>query len=69
MEKKRIMLTDMEILAVKCAILSDIRYMEKTMKILYGEDVNPECYMVRQLRDLKSALEKLDEASYGKKVK
>ena len=36
--------------------------MEKTMKILYGEDVNPECYMVRQLRDLKSALEKLDES-------
>ena len=69
MDRKRIMLTDKEILAVKIAILNAIRDKEKLMKLIYGDEVQPEAYIVGELGALKSALNKLDAASYGKKGK
>lgn len=69
MDRKRIMLTNKEILAVKIAILNAIRDKEKLMKLIYGDEVHPEAYIVGELGALKSALNKLDAASYGKKGK
>ena len=69
MDRKRIMLTDREIRAVRCAILNDIRNKEKLMKILYGDEAKPECFIFEQIMDLKSVLGKLDAASYGKETR
>lgn len=65
MDRKRIMLTDKEIMAVRCAILDDIRDKEKLMKTLYGDEAKPECFIFEQIMELKSVLKKLDHASSG----
>ena len=65
MDRKRIMLTDKEIMAVRCAILDDIRDKEKLMKTLYGDEEKPECFIFEQIMELKSVLKKLDHASSG----
>ena len=69
MDRKRIMLTDREIREVRYAILNDIKNKEELMKILYGDEAKPECFLFEQIMELKSVLKKLDAAFYGKKGK
>lgn len=64
MEKKRIMLTNREIMSVRAAILASIRNCENVMKLLYGDEVNPECFSYEEIQVMRSALDKLDHAFY-----
>ena len=65
MDRKRIMLTDKEIMAVRCAIIDDIRDKEKLIKTIYGDEAKPEYFIFQQIMELKSVLKKLDHASSG----
>ena len=65
MDRKRIMLTDKEIMAVRCAIIDDIRDKEKLIKTIYGDEAKPEYFIFEQIMELKSVLKKLDHASSG----
>ena len=68
MDRKRIMLTDKEIMALRGAIRHEVLEKEEVLRMLYGTEGNAG-FIKEEIAALKSALNKLDAASHGKKGK
>lgn len=68
MDRKKIMLTNREIMMVRTAIWADIRHKEEVIKILKEDGRYCESILYDDIETLKTVMEKLDHALFGKKV-